>query len=976
MKKFLVSVLAIAGLVACHNEEAVRLPEHNQAIAFADAFVENATRVAEDPGFNRDNLAAFDVWAWMDEKDGTVLTDENVTKNNGEWTYQNVQYWTPDHDFHFVAVAPMDSANWDYNYTEDTIAFTNVDGTEDLLFVFKHENTDGKNINSTYEAVALKFAHLLAKTKFTFTNGFATNNMFVEVSDIKMTAPESATFDFNFNTNNREYTEGWGTVSGTTELAYGDVVKTDFGKKNESTYERFTIPASAAQEYVVTYTITVYRGTVKDYTVTKTSTITGVELEKGKSYNFVAEINPETLNMQEIKFNVVVDEWIVNGQDNGSIAEAELRAAVQLGGVVAVAENVDLGGEPLYITESTTLNLADGVILTGSIDVAEGVSLTVNGGAIVNNDNTTSGIVSNGTLELNDVNVTSARHALRIESGDVVINGGEYRVAPISNSTLYALNVGDDNTVANVTINGGTFVGPKGTQADSGGAVTVKAGSTVVINGGDFSGGKTKTLSAKGSLTVYGGTFDQDPAAFVAEGYYTSKLDNKFYVADAYLVADAAGLQAALDANKADIRFVADIEGDVTNTQKPGVVIAVDGDGYNYAGVIVVDGKSGTYTTAGLTIKNVNFVADAISADACVRLGDGNNATRYTCNVTLDNCTFDVPGAVGVKSYTGGDKNLVISECTATANAHSLVQAKGIDGILVKDCTVLSKNGMNFNNSTNVVVDNCTTDVKGYAVRFGESSGGTGAAEVYTIKNSTLKSACEDGDSVIILRGTADYSTLTIENTTIDGERSIANTAIDAKVIVDGKEVTAIASSSAELKNAIVNGATIALTEGTYSLPSLSGKEGVVIIGTEGTVIGGDNASTGFGSNFGKNTTIKNVTFSGTTNGVRWSYAQGGEAVFENCTFAGGSTYGFHIDESHGATFTFNDCVFSGFNAFAGDLVSITFNNCVFEHNGNYGHTNIWSVAYFNDCTWDAGTSVSGNKLYFNGVEESWKHNF
>mgnify|MGYP003308517381 CR=1 FL=1 len=190
----------------------------------------------------------------------------------------------------------------------------------------------------------------------------------------------------------------------------------------------------------------------------------------------------------------------------------------------------------------------------------------------------------------------------------------------------------------------------------------------------------------------------------------------------------------------------------------------------------------------------------------------------------------------------------------------------------------------------------------------------------------------------------------------------------------------AVASSSSDLATAIQNGAKkVYMENGTYSLPSLSGKEGVVIIGTEGTVIGGDNASTGFGANFGKNTTIKNVTFSGTTNGVRYSYAQGGEAVFENCTFAGGSTYGFHIDQSNGATFTFNDCVFSGFNAFAGDLVSVTFNDCTFEHNGNYGHTNIWSVAYFNNCTWGAGTSVGPRedaKLYFNGVEESYLHEF
>lgn len=249
-------------------------------------------------------------------------------------------------------------------------------------------------------------------------------------------------------------------------------------------------------------------------------------------------------------------------------------------------------------------------------------------------------------------------------------------------------------------------------------------------------------------------------------------------------------LQAAInDATESTvIRIADDIKGDLTLTQKADVNVVINGENNKFEGVIVVDGKSATYTSAGFTIRDLTFDADAISADACIRLGDGTNATRYTCNVTVENCTFDVPGAVGIKSYTGGDKNLTITGCTATANAHSLVQAKGIDGILIEGCVINSKNGMNFNNSTNVVVDNCTADTKGYAARFGESSGDSGAAEVYAIKNSSLKSACDDGDAVIILRGTADYSTLTIENTTLTGTTQITNTATGAKVIIDGIE--------------------------------------------------------------------------------------------------------------------------------------------------------------------------------------------
>lgn len=194
--------------------------------------------------------------------------------------------------------------------------------------------------------------------------------------------------------------------------------------------------------------------------------------------------------------------------------------------------------------------------------------------------------------------------------------------------------------------------------------------------------------------------------------------------------------------------------------------------------------------------------------------------------------------------------------------------------------------------------------------------------------------------------------------------------------------VAGYADTNTELKDQLQNNATLILPKGEYSLPSMSGKEGITIIGAAdgSTVVGGENVSTGFGSNFGKNTTIQNVTFSGSSNGVRYSYAQGGTSTFENCTFEGDSVYGFHIDESNGATFIFNNCTFSGFNAFAGDLEKVIFNNCTFLHNGNYGHTNIWSVAEFNNCTFgdkaSVGTRGNNAHLFFDGVEESYHHEY
>lgn len=163
---------------------------------------------------------------------------------------------------------------------------------------------------------------------------------------------------------------------------------------------------------------------------------------------------------------------------------------------------------------------------------------------------------------------------------------------------------------------------------------------------------------------------------------------------------------------------------------------------------------------------------------------------------------------------------MTITGCTATANAHSLVQVAGIDGILIENSTIKSVRGMNFNSSTNVTVDNCSVDVQKYAVRFGASSGGSGETEVYTIKNSSLKSVNVDDDAVIVLRGTADNSTLTIENTTIEGTKQIENTATNATVIIDGVPTV---NSTTGLATVVAKGYTnINLVDGTYDMTKLS----------------------------------------------------------------------------------------------------------------------------------------------------------
>ena len=235
-------------------------------------------------------------------------------------------------------------------------------------------------------------------------------------------------------------------------------------------------------------------------------------------------------------------------------------------------------------------------------------------------------------------------------------------------------------------------------------------------------------------------------------------------------------LQTAIDACVAGdntITLIDDVTEDVTVVQAPDVKITIDGDSKTLKGTITVDGKSARYATAALTIENVNFDATAgVAYDACVRLGDGTNATRYTDNVTVKECTFtdNDYSTVAVKSYTGGDWNLQIIDCTAEG-MHSLAQLKNVEqGLVISGNTANTKNGINLNQTATGTIENNTINVKGYAVRIGETTGGD-----ITLTGNTLTTDNTEGDPVIELRGTV--KALNMDHNAVTGATHIKGTA-------------------------------------------------------------------------------------------------------------------------------------------------------------------------------------------------------
>ena len=444
-------------------------------------------------------------------------------------------------------------------------------------------------------------------------------------------------------------------------------------------------------------------------------------------------------------------------------SEAQLAEALQNGGKIKVGSDIEATKTitvPAGVTATVDLN---GKTLTGTV-LAPNADLTITNGTLKNDDRTASALEINaGELTLDNVQIDSARHALRVD-GDVtvIINGGTYRVAAVKSQTQHALNVSGNATVK---INGGTFVGPKGTVADSGSAVNVQAGATVIINGGNFSGGKNNTLASAGTLQVYGGTFDQNPARYVAAGYTAANMGNGTWtvVKGEIAVSNADELAAAVAAGKTEI-YLLDGEYDVygcggktlTLTGSKNAVIKLHNegeDGCDYAfggngtGVGDVTFNGLTFDTTSNTGNYKGFAYMKGTFNDCNFVGaySLNNANDFVFN----RCTFDFKNGY---FWTWGANSVTFDGCTFNGNSKAIL-AHGYAStvITIKDCTfAATEKGYTGagDNTAAVEIDPAGTNT--YTVKITGSTMTEHYADWYRVKDgSTGHSVYVNGDDVI-----------------------------------------------------------------------------------------------------------------------------------------------------------------------------------------------------------------------------------
>lgn len=255
-------------------------------------------------------------------------------------------------------------------------------------------------------------------------------------------------------------------------------------------------------------------------------------------------------------------------------------------------------------------------------------------------------------------------------------------------------------------------------------------------------------------------------------------------------------LQAAIDAavDGDTITLVADVTENVVITQKADLDLTIDGANKIFTGVMTVFGNGRQSGAETLTIKNVVFQAVA-GKDSCILSPDRSvyNKYSYSHNVTVENCTFygntETPRtAAAVRHNDGGDKNWTIKGCTVDANMHSLLQTNNVAGkLIIDDCTVNSKNGINLNSCTNVEITNCEISVKGYAVRAGVNTGGNlNETKNFVLENNTLTTDNTEGDAVIVLRADAAKATVSMEKNSVVGNTHISGVTETNNVEADG----------------------------------------------------------------------------------------------------------------------------------------------------------------------------------------------
>ena len=378
MKKILFSVLAVAALASCTNDQTIATPK-GEAIAFDQVWVDNATRATD---LNANNLQDFGVYASVKTTatEGLIMENVPVTKQaSGAYTYENTQYWVPNTTYSFAAIAPKTDAKWAYTPEgkaahAGTISFDNeaAEANQDLIYAFESRSLAADALTSAPSAVGFTFNHMLARVRFTFVNSIAAgSNITMKISNVKVAdAYAKGTLAVEAG----EPAADWVATDKTLEVAFanaGEVLAGNGG--SETTEHHYLIPAY--DTYTINFDVTVYQAGVELDTYARTATVR-LDMQKGNSYDIKAALTTETVipnPLFPIEFTVTkVEDWSNYAEVEADVVKEvanadELVAAIEAGNNVVLTQDINLDEQTVYTRAAYAgLTLNNNVVIDGA----------------------------------------------------------------------------------------------------------------------------------------------------------------------------------------------------------------------------------------------------------------------------------------------------------------------------------------------------------------------------------------------------------------------------------------------------------------------------------------------------------------------------------------------------------------------------------------------------------------------------------
>ena len=292
MKKIFIALAALATISACNKAEVVEAPQ-GDAIAFGDAFVDNATKAIYETA---NDIEGFKVWGSVNNVALYGEDGANVTRGNADlgaaWSCDVTRYWTPSSTFNFMAIANGEGiVPENGNGIPTTISYTlNGNDPADLIYGTATVETDEACVPSVdsgddkdeIEIVSFTMQHLLSRVKVSFENQIEEDDYTYEISNVTLTTWDKGVYTFA----PAEGVEPWArTGNNTAILKYVGIDEL----ASEATHvagAQLVIPGADAT-LAFTYKLQLNGTTI--YTKDVTHTVS--DLEQGHSYSLNVQLS-------------------------------------------------------------------------------------------------------------------------------------------------------------------------------------------------------------------------------------------------------------------------------------------------------------------------------------------------------------------------------------------------------------------------------------------------------------------------------------------------------------------------------------------------------------------------------------------------------------------------------------------------------------------------------------------------------------